>query len=79
MFVPGLVFLLESSVWHPGIPAMSGPSAKVFQNFESTTDPVTGCISSISQGPLIVVLLAGGDKRTQVRDVRTALDLARNL
>jgi len=27
----------------------------------------------------VVVLLAGGDKRTQARDIRTALDLARNL
>ena len=31
------------------------------------------------QGRMIVVLLAGGDKRTQSRDVETALRLARNL
>ena len=31
------------------------------------------------QGRTIVVLLAGGDKRTQSDDVRTALRLARNL
>ena len=31
------------------------------------------------QGRMIVVLLVGGDKRTQGRDVRTALQLARNL
>ena len=31
------------------------------------------------QGRMIVVLLVGGDKRTQGRDVRTALRLARNL
>ena len=31
------------------------------------------------QGRTIVVLLAGGDKRTQVRDIETALRLARNL
>ena len=31
------------------------------------------------QGCTIVVLLAGGDKRTQSQDVRTALRLARNL
>ena len=31
------------------------------------------------QGRTVVVLLAGGDKRTQNRDVRTALRLARNL
>ena len=31
------------------------------------------------QGGMIVVLLAGGDKRTQSQDIKTALRLARNL
>ena len=31
------------------------------------------------QGRTIVILLAGGDKRTQDRDIATALRLARNL
>ena len=31
------------------------------------------------QGREIVILLAGGDKRTQVADIKTALRLARNL
>ena len=31
------------------------------------------------QGRIIVVLLAGGDKRTRSRDIETALRLARNL
>lgn len=31
------------------------------------------------QGQEIVVLLAGGDKRTQTSDIKTALRLARNL
>ena len=31
------------------------------------------------QGRMIVVLLAGGDKRTRSQDVETALRLARNL
>ena len=31
------------------------------------------------QGRTVVVLLAGGDKRTQNRDIGTALRLARNL
>ncbi len=31
------------------------------------------------QGRDIVILLAGGDKRTQERDIRVALHLARNL
>ena len=32
-----------------------------------------------SQGRTVVVLLAGGDKRTQSEDIETALRLARNL
>jgi putative addiction module killer protein len=31
------------------------------------------------QGRKLVVLLAGGDKRTQSRDIQTAIELARNL
>ena len=31
------------------------------------------------QGGAVVVLLAGGDKRTQATDIATALGLARNL
>jgi putative addiction module killer protein len=31
------------------------------------------------RGETLVVLLAGGDKHTQERDVRTAIDLARGL
>jgi len=30
-------------------------------------------------GQMLVVLLAGGDKRTQGRDIQTALELAQNL
>jgi putative addiction module killer protein len=31
------------------------------------------------QGKAVLVLLAGGDKRTQAKDIKTALHLARNL
>jgi len=31
------------------------------------------------QGQELLILLAGGDKRTQARDIQTALQLARNL
>lgn len=33
----------------------------------------------VQRGSTLVVLLAGGDKRTQNRDIETALELARNL
>lgn len=33
----------------------------------------------IQRGELVVVLLAGGDKSTQARDIRTAKALAKNL
>ena len=33
----------------------------------------------IAQGDSLVVLLGGGDKRTQARDIQRALDLARRL
>ena len=33
----------------------------------------------IQQGDTLIVLLAGGEKRTQDRDIKTALDLSQNL
>jgi len=33
----------------------------------------------IRRGRELVILLAGGDKRTQDRDIKTAIELARNL
>ena len=33
----------------------------------------------VRRGPTLVILLAGGDKDSQNRDIRRALDLARNL
>ena len=33
----------------------------------------------IQQGETLIILLAGGDKRTQERDIKTALDLALDL
>ncbi len=42
-------------------------------------DRVADYVYFKNQGRTIVVLLAGGDKRTQNRDIETALRLARNL
>ncbi len=33
----------------------------------------------IQRGETLIILLAGGDKRTQQRDIKTALDLAQGL
>lgn len=33
----------------------------------------------VQRGQTLVILLAGGDKRTQATDIKTALDLAHNL
>ena len=31
----------------------------------------------LQRGPMLIILLAGGDKRTQERDIKRALELAR--
>ncbi len=33
----------------------------------------------VQRGQQVIILLAGGDKRTQTQDIQTALDLARSL
>ncbi len=33
----------------------------------------------IQKGSELIILLAGGDKRTQTKDIKTAIELARNL
>lgn len=33
----------------------------------------------VQRGPMLIILLAGGDKRTQERDIKKALELARAL
>jgi putative addiction module killer protein len=33
----------------------------------------------VQRGETLIILLAGGDKRTQERDIKTALDLAQDL
>jgi len=57
---------------------MSKRWAKVFQRCGLIMDPATGCITQ-SKGQEVVILLAGGNKQTQSKDIKTALRLARNL
>ena len=33
----------------------------------------------VQRGPMLIILLAGGDKRTQERDIKKALELARTV
>lgn len=34
-------------------------------------------VDFVQRGPMLIILLAGGDKRTQERDIKRALELAR--
>ena len=52
--------------------------AKASRRCGSTTAPATRVYFK-RQGDAVVVLLAGGDKRSQAMDIATALGLARNL
>ena len=57
---------------------MSSLSAKVSLNCGSTVDPGYR-VSFKRQGRQLIILLAGGDKSTQARDIKMALRLARDL
>jgi len=57
---------------------ISSRSVKVFLSCEFTTTPVTG-VHFKKRGRELIILLAGGDKSTQVKDIKVALRLARNL
>jgi len=59
-------------------PAMSSRSVKGSPSCESTTAPVTRVYFK-QQGRELIILLAGGDKSTQAKDIKAALRLARNL
>ena len=73
----GLAFWFVSSVWQPEMRKMSGLGEGVS---ELRIDYGPGYrVYFKRQGRMIVILLAGGDKRSQSDDVGTALRLARNL
>lgn len=61
--------------------AISGTTslwAMVFQKCEFITDQAFGCISR-KRGLEIVILLVGGDKSSQAKDIQTAQEIARQL
>jgi hypothetical protein len=59
------------------IPATSSRSARAFRNCGSITARAT--VYFVRRGTLIIVLLCGGDKRTQDRDIAAAKKMAREV
>ncbi len=51
--------------------------ANEFRRCGFTMAQAIACISRTQRGMEIVILLAGGDKSTQSKDIKTALELAR--
>ena len=78
MSVPAPVCSSGSSGWQPAIRATSSRWAKASRRCGIDHGPGYRVYFK-RQGDTVVVLLAGGDKRTQKTDVETALRLARNL
>ena len=68
----------ESSAWQRGIRETRNLSVKALRSCESITAPGYRVYYK-QQGRELLILLAGGDKGTQARDIKTALRLARNL
>ncbi len=77
-FVHAPAFLLESKGLLPEIPGMLRMWVKAFQNCGSIMVPDTGFITK-KQRQKVIILLAGGDKHTQAKDIKIALRLAQNL
>jgi len=69
--------LAEAGDFRSATPGTCVLLAKACPNSRSTTVPVTECTSR--RGETLVILLAGGDKRTQTRDIRAAIALARTM
>jgi putative addiction module killer protein len=78
MFVLGHEFRSGSSASPQVMPGMSSPLARASPNCESIYGPGYRVYFK-KQGREMVILLAGGDKRTQSTDIKTAMRLARNL
>jgi len=69
--------MLEFVDFQSAIRATRNRSEVAYRSCGSTMVPVTASI--VRRGEALVILVAGGDKRTQSRDITTAIKLARNL
>ena len=78
MCAPGLASWFGSNGWPPEIPGDVRPVGEGVSELRIDYGPGYRVYFK-KQGRTIVVLLAGGDKRSQSRDIETALRLARNL
>ena len=78
MFAPGPVSWFGSSGWSPETRGDVRPVGEGVSELRIDYGPGYRVYFK-KQGRTIVVLLAGGDKRTQSLDIETALRLAQNL
>lgn len=59
------------------IPVTLNRWVKEFRNYASITAPGIACTTS--RAHTLIILLASGDKRTQAKDIATAIQLANGL
>ena len=69
--------LLALIGWRSVIPAMLKQWGKVSANFGFNMAPAIGSI--LQRGAAVIVLLCGGDKSTQTKDIKLAKALEANL
>jgi putative addiction module killer protein len=72
--VPRPKYMIGSIVWRVAIPEMSNLLVRESAHFELIMDRVTAQL-----GGILIILLCGGDKKTQDRDIKKAKVLAKEL
>jgi putative addiction module killer protein len=78
IFARGRAFKSGSNAWRQGTRGDVRPVGEGVSEMRIDYGPAYR-VYFTKRGREVVVLLAGGDKRTQTTDIKTALRLARNL